>query len=220
MASFARQGDQQQQAHDNESASTIPPSDLAELIAFIDPTLEHQSPSDIAALITDIDPAFGQQSPVVSEDQYVPDVAAYFQSTMTGPMRAPASGYVARKRNAAVAFDDDEYKDENDYMDEDNDDNGDNGDETGLPKHKATRKLRMAKDDVMRIKPPSKHSKGRGAVYNRERREEEDDDRKKLCEKIDDDILKQVDAAGGSTPAGRVFKSALLMIERLQGQGV
>ena len=55
-------------------------------------------------------------------------------------------------------------------------------------------------------------------MYLRERREVEDDDRKKLCEKIDDDILWQVDDAGGSTPAGRVFRSALLMIERLQGE--
>ena len=56
-----------------------------------------------------------------------------------------------------------------------------------------------------------------GAAWNRNRRHAEDDDRKKLCEKIDDDILKQVDDAGGSTPAGRVFRSALLMIERLRG---
>ncbi|KAI1608503.1 hypothetical protein EDD36DRAFT_469387 [Exophiala viscosa] len=221
MAASSRQGNQQveQQTQVNESASTIPPSDLAELNAFIDSTLEHQSPSVIAALVTDNDMAPEPEFPLVNGDQHVPDVAAYFQSTMSVPRMAPTSSNIERKRNASVAFEVDEYNDENDDWDTDDDMDKDDDeevtDEPVTPKKRGYQ-LRKAKDDVTRVKPPSKHSKRRGAVWHRERREVEDDDRKKLCEKIDDDILQQVDDAGGSTPAGRVFRSALLMIERLQ----
>ncbi|OAL20494.1 hypothetical protein AYO22_08795 [Fonsecaea multimorphosa] len=48
----------------------------------------------------------------------------------------------------------------------------------------------------------------------RNRREAEESYRKKVCALIDDDILQRVDAEGGITPVGRMYKAICRMMER------
>ncbi|OAP64173.1 hypothetical protein AYL99_00145 [Fonsecaea erecta] len=61
-------------------------------------------------------------------------------------------------------------------------------------------------------------SQSKAAADFRNRREVEEAYRKKVCALIDDDILERVDAEGGITPAGRLFKAIYRMMER-QGDG-
>ncbi|KIW84793.1 hypothetical protein Z517_00181 [Fonsecaea pedrosoi CBS 271.37] len=57
-------------------------------------------------------------------------------------------------------------------------------------------------------------SQSRSAVDWRNRKEVEEAYRKKVCAMIDDDILDQVNAEGGITPIGRMYKAVCWMLER------
>lgn len=124
----------------------------------------NNSPPRVPALNINalIDSAVAAQSNAVSPSGYVTDVAAYFQSTMSG---RPASSTPARKRTAAVAFDEDED------MNEDVDENKDKGkdkdkddDKATAPLEKAVRIYRKATDDVRRVKTPAKLSQRRKSL--------------------------------------------------------
>ena len=56
------------------------------------------------------------------------------------------------------------------------------------------------------------------ATDHRERRAVEKELKEKVCASIDEDILQQVDAEGGITPGGRLYKAVYLMMRRTQGQ--
>ncbi|OAL33170.1 hypothetical protein AYO20_07487 [Fonsecaea nubica] len=60
-------------------------------------------------------------------------------------------------------------------------------------------------------------SQSRSAVDWRNRKEVEEAYRKKVCAMIDDDILDQVNAEGGITPIGRMYKAVCWMLKRQNG---
>jgi len=67
--------------------------------------------------------------------------------------------------------------------------------------------------------PEKEPSMKRKTVDCRKRRQIELDLRTKLCTLIDQDILDRVDAEGGITLPGRMYKAVTLMMERMRGQG-
>ncbi|OQV02224.1 hypothetical protein CLAIMM_07458 [Cladophialophora immunda] len=60
-------------------------------------------------------------------------------------------------------------------------------------------------------------SQSKTAVDFRKRREVEEAYRQRVCAMIDDDILQRVDAEGGITPVGRMYKAVYTMMERQTG---